>query len=402
MIRSTIVQIAFASALCAQDPLSLLSMGFQPQQEGREDADYQSGRKALDASQWDQAIASFDASISHKSASADGAMYWKAYAQNRAGRRTEALATIAALRKAYPSSRWLNDAQELEVEIRAKSGAPVSPAAEGDEDLKIIAINSLMQSDPEQAFPILEKLLNSNNSVKVKEKALFVLTQSGSPKAQKLLGDIARGSSNPDLQMKALKYIGMMGNESSRKELASIYQSTSDVKIKKAILESFMISGARGFLFNAAKTETNPDLRRQAIKQLALTGGQDELWQLYGSENSTDVKQEILKSMFLAGNSTRLVDIAKTEHDPKLRIAAIKSLGLMGGNGDALVAMYRADQTPEVRKEILNALFIQGNGKALVDLARSETNPEMKREIINKMALVHSKETTDYMMEILK
>src|SRR6516165_4833842 len=224
MIRSTLVQFACASALCAQDPLSLLSMGFQPQQESRDDADYQNGRRALDAGQWDRAIAAFDASISHTGANADGAMYWKAYAQNRAGRRTEALATIAALRKAHPSSRWLNDAQELEVEIRAKSGTPVSPATEGDEDLKIIAINSLMQSDPEQAFPILEKLLNSNNSVKVKEKALFVLTQSSSPKAQKLLGDIARNSSNPELQMKALRYIGMMGNEGSRKELASIYQ----------------------------------------------------------------------------------------------------------------------------------------------------------------------------------
>src|SRR5690242_1017028 len=115
MIRSSILQIVFVSAMCAQNPLSLLSMGFQPQQDSREDADYQNGRRALDAGQWDQAISSFDASIAHKSASADGALYWKAYAQNRAGRRTEALATIAALRKSHPSSRWLNDAQELEV-----------------------------------------------------------------------------------------------------------------------------------------------------------------------------------------------------------------------------------------------------------------------------------------------
>ncbi len=44
----------------------------------------------------------------------------------------------------------------------------------------------------------------------------------------------------------------------------------------------------------------------------------------------------------------------------------------------------------------------KANGKALVDLARAETNHDMKAEIVKKMSLVQSKETTEYMMEILK
>ena len=50
----------------------------------------------------------------------------------------------------------------------------------------------------------------------------------------------------------------------------------------------------------------------------------------------------------------------------------------------------------------MNALFIQQNGKAIVQLARSEKDPHMKQEIVQKMALIHSKETTDYMLEVLK
>ena len=57
---------------------------------------------------------------------------------------------------------------------------------------------------------------------------------------------------------------------------------------------------------------------------------------------------------------------------------------------------------PEVREAVLNSLFLQQNGKALVDLARAEKDPDMKQEIVKKMSLVHSKEVTDYMMEILK
>ncbi len=155
MIRQMILLFASGAVLFGQGPLDSAAFSFQAQQEVREDTDYKSGRSALDAGQWDQAIAFFDASIAHHSAVADGALYWKAYAQNRAGHRDQALSTIAQLRKSYPSSRWVNDAQALEVEIRGNSGDPVNPNAESNEELKVIALNSLMQSDPNQAFPIL-------------------------------------------------------------------------------------------------------------------------------------------------------------------------------------------------------------------------------------------------------
>lgn len=400
MIRNMLLFLVSAATLMAQSSSGPFSLIFQAQQGGREDADYQAGRRALDASRWDDAIRSFDASASHKGSAADGALYWKAYAQNRAGRSEEALTTIAALRKAYPSSRWINDAQALQVEM----GAGVGPGAESDVDLKIMALNSLMQSDPQKAFPILEKVLKSNNPANVREKALFVLTQSPLPEARKLLGDIARGSSNPELQAQAIKYMGLMGNDDSRKELVSIYESTSDKNVKHAILKSFMISGSRGFLLTVAKGEKDSELRADAIRQLALTGGQDELWQLYQSTVSIDDKEEILKSMFLSGNSSRLAEIAQSTTDSRLRIAAIKSLGLMGGNGrgDVLVGVYKSDQNREVREAVLKSLFLQQNAKALIDLARAEKDPEMKRAIVRNLSLIDSKETTDYMMEILK
>jgi HEAT repeat protein len=409
MIRSMLILAALATALPAQDfngPLGFQAQpgaGQAPQSAG-EDKDYRRGRTALDASRWEDAIAAFSDSAARKGAAADGALYWKAYAQNRAGQRDAALATLAALRQQYPSSRWSNDAQALEVEIHARTGAPVNPAAESDDDLKLIAINSLMQSDPKQALPILEKLLKSNSSPKLKYRALFVLTQSGSPEARKVLSGIALGGSNPDLQRAAIRYMGMMGGDDVRRELASIYGSSTDRDVRLAILQAFMISGSREFLLNAAKIEKDPDLRRAAIHDLGVSGGQDELWQLYQSEGSVENKEEILKAMFVGGNSAHLVEVARSEKDPRLRLAAIRSLGMMGdhGSGDVLVSIYHSGQDRTVREAILNALFIQQNGKALVDLARNEQDPQMKKEIINKLALVHSKESTDYMLEILK
>ncbi|HTU47842.1 MAG TPA: HEAT repeat domain-containing protein [Bryobacteraceae bacterium] len=416
----TILFLVFSVSAEAQGAPVPFTQSFQSQQSGgsertgrsgavvrgsdHEDPDYQKGLRALDARQWDEAVDDFDASASHKGANTDAALYWKAYAMNRAGRREDALATISELKEAYPSSRWIKDAKALELEVRAATGAPVNAGTYSDDDLKLLALNSLMQSDPQKALPILQKLLASNNSDKIKDRAMFVLSQNPSPEARKLLADTARNSSNPDLQLKAIRYMGMMGNEETRKELASVYASTSDERVKRAILQSFMMSGSRDLLLNAAKTEKDPALRKEAIRQLAISGGGEQLWQLYQSESSNDNKQAILKSMFLTGDSSRLIEIARSDKDPQLRIAAIKSLGLMGdkGRGDVLVGIYRSDQNREVRDAVVRSLFLQQNAKALIDLARAEKDPEMKREIVSKLALIYSKDATDYMMELLK
>ena len=404
MIRNLVVLAALAAGAQAQTWQAALAFQSESHQGAPEDADYQRGLTELDAHQWDQAVSSFEAAAAHGKSNADAAFYWKAYAQNRTGQREAALLTISQLRQKYPASRWLKDARALDLEIRAQSGSPVSPSAEQDDDLKLMAVNSLMQSDPSSAFPVLEKVLTSDNSERVKERALFVLTQSSSPNATKLLANIATGKTNPDLQVKAIRLMGMMGSDEAHKQLASIYTLSSNERVKRAILQSYMQSGSRDLLLHVAQTETNPDLRRDAIRQLALTGGEEQLWQLYQSDKSTDDKKAILQSMFVGGNTDRLLQVAKTDGDPELRTAAIKSLGLMGNkvSGETMISLFENDKDPQVRKAVLNSLFLQQNGKALVDLARRERDPEMKKEIVSKMALIHSKEVTDYMMELLK
>src|SRR5436853_243741 len=82
---------------------------------------------------------------------------------------------------------------------------------ETDDDLKLLVLRGIMQSDPDQAIPIIEKVLTSANSPKVKDRALFVLSQSRSPRARDIIAGVAKGNGNPDLQLRAIRYVGMMG-----------------------------------------------------------------------------------------------------------------------------------------------------------------------------------------------
>ncbi len=375
------------------------------EQAKREQIDelYDRGTEALDQSQWDKAIVAFARVADTNGGRADGALYWKAYAQNKLGRRADSLATLGQLEKSYPHSRWINDAKALEVEVRQASGRPVSPESESNDDLKLIAINSLMNTDIDRALPLLEKFLQGNQPPKLKERALFVLAQSGSPRARQVLSEVARGKANPDLQMKALQYLALFGGKESRQVLADIYASSNDPDVKRSILHGFMISGEREKLLAAAKSEKNPDLRIDAIHQLGVMGAGDELWKLYQTETSADVRETILHSLFLGGKADKLGDVARNEKDANLRRAAIHSLGLMGSDrtGAELASLYKTEKDTALRGEILDALFIQKNAKTLIEVARTENNPELKRAAIKKLSLMHSKEATDFMMELL-
>ncbi|HXJ92920.1 MAG TPA: HEAT repeat domain-containing protein [Terriglobia bacterium] len=363
------------------------------------DALYKEGTQALDDHQWQTAVDKFTQLASLHGNHADEALYWKAYALNKEGQREQALSTLDQLGKAYPQSRWLKDAQALQIQMRQASGQQVQVQDQPDEDLKLLAINGLMNSDPQKAVPLLEKFIQGDQPAKLKERALFVLSQSGSPQAREAVAQIARGSSNPELQKKALDDLALFGGKESRQLLAEIYASSSDVGVKRQILHDFMISGDRDRLLTAAKSERVPELRIDAIHQLGLVGAQDQLWELYQQETATNVKKEIIHAMFLGGNSQRLFELARTERDPELRREAIHSLGLMGAQ-DQLGQLYTQETSVDLKKEILHSMFLGGNGQRLIEIARTETNPELRREAIHSLGLMGGKQTGDALASI--
>ena len=372
--------------------------------DDRADELYDEGREAIEEGRYERAVDRFNRLIDLKTNRTDAALYWKAYSLAKLGQRDDALNTLADLQKRFADSRWSRDAKALEVEVRQASGQPVSPASQDDEELKLLALRGLMQSDPDQAIPVLEKMLAGANSPRVKDRVLFVLSQSRSARAREVIAGVARGNANPDLQLKAIRYIGMMGGPENRQILADVYRSSTDVAVKRSILRSFMTSNDRERLFGLAKGETDVSLRAEAVRQLGIMHASGELAQLYQTETATDVRKSILQAMFIGGDADKLIELAKVEKDPELRKSAIRNLGLMKrpGTSEALVAIYGSDSSADVRKAVVNALFLQGNASALVTLARAEKSTEMKKEIVSKLSLMKSKEATDYMLELLK
>jgi tetratricopeptide (TPR) repeat protein len=367
-----------------------------------DDRAYESGQRALEGRRYPEALEYFNQVASRGGNRADGALYWKAYTLIKLGRADEARAALAELRKSYASSRWLDDAKALEVE----AGKPISPENESDEELKLIALNGLMSSDPDRALPLLEGLLKSAQPPKIKKQAVFVLAQSNSPKAQQMLEQVARGQGNPDLQLSAIRYLGERRRQGgSSPVLAEIYSSSNDVNVKRAILNAFESGRDKDKLLQIARNEKQQDLRLHAIRLLAaIPGTQGDMWTLYQSETTPEGKQQILESIPATGNLDKLLEVARTERDPKIRRYAIQTLSTphAASTGDTLATIYGSEQDQDIKRVIIDALGSQRNVKAIIQCARAEKDNRMQQRILERLVSMKSPEANDYLMEIIK
>jgi thioredoxin-like negative regulator of GroEL len=373
--------------------------------DAHEDQLYSEATQAINEGRWSDAEPLLDQVFSLHGRRSDAAVYWKAYVKSKEGRPSDALEACASLRQSYPQSSWLKECSALEIEIRGKSGSPVQPQTEQDEELKLLALSSIMQGANSNALPILQQILEGQHSERLKERALFVLAEDQSKQAQELLGQIVSGERDPNLQIKAIRLLAAAQGSGSAATLGSLYGKSNDPSVKKAVLDAYIVMDEPEKLAEAAQHESDPQLARHAVSELGAMGAVSRLSEIYRGTSSKELKSEIINAYVAAGSNgtDALGAIASSEQDPDLRRKAIRNLGPSGGASavPTLLAIYSKSSDEQSRKAAIDALFVAGDAHDLVVLARSEKDPTTKRDIVSKLAVMHSKEATDYMLELL-
>ena len=253
---------------------------------------------------------------------------------------------------------------------------------------------------------MLEKLLDGTASPKLKERALFVLAQSNSPRAREVLKNIAKGNSTPELQSRAIEYLGVHGG--TREPRGAGRDLRVDDRRRREAPDPARVHGRRArriALLTAAQSEQNPELRGEAVQQLGVMGAHEELWQLYQKETAVDVKKQIIRAMFTGGNVTRMIELAKTEQNPELRRTAVRNLGIMGSKrtGDALVEIYNSDKDAAITQDgHPGAVPTRTTPPRSSRWRARKQDPAMKKDIVQKLSIMDSsKVATDYMIELL-
>ncbi len=276
---------------------------FEPADKGA----YTAGAQAMNEHRWRDAVTDFDQVIDAKAKNADAAMYWKAYSLHKLGNQPLALATCLQLRSQFTKSSWNKDCGALSLDVRANTQVnldnltlppvPPTPAVyvdgawgstaggSSEDDLKILALNSLLHQDPARAMPLVRGILTGNQSMAVKKQAIFVLAQSKSPQAQTVLRDAVTGKMDAALQRQAIQMMAVFEGKRANDTLVEVYRSSNDAQVKRAVISAMFITQDATRMVELARAEKDLQLKRSIVSQLALM--QDKA--------ATDYMLELLK-----------------------------------------------------------------------------------------------------------
>ena len=256
------------------------------------------------------------------------------------------------------------------------------PLSERDE-LAIAALEGLMSAPDARAMPILQKVLAGDHGDAVKSRALFVISQSDHPDAQKTLLDYVRNNKGR-LQGEAIRMIGIGGDAKALNELMSI-QTSGDGKLLGNVLQAFLIADRKDLVFQIAKSARNESEAKQAIHTLSAMGAVDELRQL-GADGK--YSRSLIQAYAVAGDLQSLRRVAEGNGDIAQREEAVRSLGIIG-NAEAQAALrevYQKNDAPRLREAALQGMMISGDEQGVLTLYRAARTHEDKRNLLRVLS----------------
>lgn len=133
------------------------------------------GTRAIDQGRWADAVKAFSQVAAQHAEHADAALYWKAYAESKLGQSVATSESCKQLRQNFPKSKWVEDCGALEVEIGARSGKPVEIDPNASDDVKLLALNTMLRQDEPRALAEIQSILKGDSSDKLKKEVQFIL-----------------------------------------------------------------------------------------------------------------------------------------------------------------------------------------------------------------------------------
>jgi HEAT repeat protein len=448
-----IIILALAGSAAAQD-------------QGKDKELYDAAKKAVYQKDWYKAVEELQKLEKSygKSGYMGESLYWMGYSldkmaaslddmQRRLETKQEAMAKLNRMLDQFGGSQWAKDARILQIQIandlvknglndyrkyingsiqggvdgavrkqldaelaaRIQGGVGSPKKLDPDEEIKLVALNALMGMDKEKAFPILEKMVRSEKSDEVRNRALFVLSQSNDPKVIPLLADLAIKDPSPQIREQAVFWLGQHPGDESFEALLRIYGS-GDKKVKEKIFFSFSqmhSPKATAKLIEIAKTETDPDLRGQAVfwlGQKSDEASQAALFDIYTTTQDTRVKENLIMGFAQSKSpkaKAKLLDIARSDKDDKARERAIFWLSQSRGDdvAPALLDIYKKTDDAKIKKQVIFAISQNRGEKAvpvLIEMARAEKDLEVKKQIIFWLGQSKSDEAIKFLRELLE
>jgi HEAT repeat protein len=382
------------------------------------DSLYRAARAALSDGDYRKAAALFGriSGTYPKSAYASTALYYQAFALYRSGDGADLHNALSALRQLpnSPANGAHGDAATLRtrictalarqgdascaerIAVQAESAAAPCSSADDDNDVRIAALNGLLQMDADRAIPILRKVLARRDacSVGLRRKALFLVSQKESPETADILVSVARTDPEPELRAQAVFWLSQVEDPKVVSILDSIATHPGDEPVRERALFSLsQQADSRGLdaLRHAAESEDMPaELREKAVFWIGQSGSASAatyLKDLFARTKSDEIKEKILFGVSQhGGEGDWLLGIGA---DEKVSQDVRKKAVFWASQGDVgigrFVGLYDHTTDQAIREQVIFALS-QRNDSAAVDalmhIAKTDKDQELRKKAV--------------------
>lgn len=427
------------------------------------DTIYRAARRALNESQYRQAIELFEQSLDEEPEYSSEALYYQALAYYRIGGRSNydrAYSKLNQQRARYPDAASSGDAEELMVRIegelarRGDAQAAERLAREGERmeqaslarerernsqsdvererqhehqerivqeaDIKAMALHALIQADPEKAIPYLTKVLQNRTpeTAELREQAVFILGQHESDQTLDLMLDVVRNDPEPDVKAQAAFWLTQVNDPRAIDATISILEDPNldeDLKGQALFALGQTDDPRAGQILRdyASRSDVDPEIRGMAVHGLAQHPSPENaalLKQMFNDVDDPEVREQILFALTQMPDAVDgdwlLAIFADESEDDETREMAL-FMASQTGNVDASVLsqMYdSAGDNIEMKQHILFTLT-QIDSEAAFDkmlqIARSEEDPELREHAIFWIGQSGDPRAQDVLLEIL-
>lgn len=384
------------------------------------DSLYRVARKALNDGDYRRAAALFRqiAESYPESRYAGDALYWRAFSLYRRGgsdNLQNALDALDAQRSKYPAAATHGDASTLAARIRgelAKRGdqgsavkviqsadSAVSGCPSEDDDMRVAALNALMQMDSQEALPVLRKVLARRDacSEALRNKAVFIVAQKEGDESADMLIDVARSDPSSEVRQSAVFWLGQVSGDRSVSLLDSILLTTKDEDLQdKAIFALSQHGGEHaGKILRDLVSQPNvsQDEKSRLIFALGHYRGNAEdfayLRQVYPTLHNEELQEQVIQSMAQSddpSNTRWVLGIAQDAHeDVEVRKKALFWAGQGGVPIADLAGLYGQMTDDALKEQVIFALSQRDEREAtdkLIDIARHDPNIELRKKAI--------------------
>ena len=288
-----------------------------------------------------------------------------------------------------------------------------------DDDMRIAALQGLMQMDAESALPILRQVLAKRGSCteNLRKHAVFIVSQKRADEATSLLLDVARSDPSEEVRGEAIQWLGQSHSARAVTALDSIASNaTDDAILEKAI---FALSQTRDERSDAALRRIASDARKSAHArtQAIFWFGQTHrdaddmrfLRDLFSRSRDEEIQGSIIQAMAQAHTPEAmrwLIDLARDKSLPiEARKNALFWAGQSGADLRQFVALYdeMKGQT-EIQNQLIFVFSQRRDRDAidkLMDIATNDPDRDLRKQAIFWLGQSHDPRVQKFLLDLI-